>query len=144
MEEVWKKLNGYDYEISSLGRIKSLKRNIILSQRKDHAGYYYVNLYAGKRKTFKVHQLVAMVFMNHIPCGLKIVVDHINNISDDNRLENLQLISCTLNNQKDKKRLGVTYHKVQKKYIVRILGRSYGSFTSLEDAIKKRDEVYDN
>jgi len=138
MEE-WKKLDGYEYDISTSGRVKSLRRNIILSQRKDYAGYYYVNLYADKRKTFKVHQLVAMVFMNHKPCGMRVVVDHINNNKEDNNRDNLQLISCRLNNQKDKKNLGISYHKKNSRYYVRINGISYGSFGSIQEATEKRD-----
>jgi hypothetical protein len=135
MIEEWRKIPNYDeYEVSNLGRVRSLRRNIIMSQRPDRYGYKYVNLYSNGRKTFKVHQLVAMSFLNHIPCGLEIVVDHINNVKDDNRLVNLQLISCKANNQKDKKNLGISYHKLQRRYIVRVEGRYIGGFKTEEEA----------
>jgi ribosomal protein L15E len=63
-----------------------------------------------------------MAFLNHTPCGYKIVVDHIdNNIKTDNRLENLQLITQRENVSKDikntsSKYIGVCWHKKAKKW----------------------------
>ena len=140
MEEIWKELPGYPmYMVSNLGKVKSLRRNIIMSQRSDK-GYFYVNVYNNGRKTLKVHQMVAMAFLNYKPSGFNggqtIVVDHINNIQSDNRLSNLQLITCSLNNKKDKKNLGVSYHKVTGKWVVRVDGRYIGSFSNEEEAKK--------
>jgi hypothetical protein len=53
-----------------------------------------------------------MCFLNHIPNGHDIVVDHINNIKTDNRLENIQLISNRDNVLKDKKNGTSIYHGV--------------------------------
>ena len=136
MIEEWKDIPGYEYQVSNLGRVKSLKRDIILSQRKDYAGYFYVNLYGVKRKTYKVHQLVAMAFLNHTPCGMSHVIDHINNNKEDNRVANLQVISCKLNNQKDKKSLGITYRKDTERYIIRKEGKYLGSSKDLAAAKK--------
>ena len=66
-----------------------------------------------------------MEFLNHIPCGYKIVVDHINNISTDNRIDNLQLITSRENIIKDSirgksKYPGVDYDKVNKKWRARL------------------------
>ena len=145
MIEEWKDIADYEYQVSNLGRVRSLKRNIIMKPRKDKYGYLYVNLYNKVRKTYKVHQLVAMAFLNHNPCGMDVVVDHINNIKDDNRLVNLQLISCELNNQKDKKSLGLTYHRTNKRWVVRIKGKWIGSYKTKDEAIeehKKNNTLY--
>lgn len=117
--EIWKDIPGYEglYQVSSLGRVKSLPKEWVSSIVRKHngkilkasnsgitGGYIHVVLSCdSNKKTYKVHQLVAMAFLNHKPNGYKIVVDHINNIKTDNRLENLQLISQRENVSKDRK-----------------------------------------
>lgn len=117
MNEIWKDVPGYEglYQVSNLGNIKSLSRlkinglssyiskDLIMKQQKDRNGYLYILLHNNNIKIFKVHQLVAMAFLNHTPCGHKIVVDHINHDKTDNRVENLQLITNRENCSKDVK-----------------------------------------
>jgi hypothetical protein len=142
MEEIFKDIPNYEglYQVSNLGNVKSLSREILI--RSKHAsiikekilkpsinttGYYFVNLYKnGKIKSFTIHKLVAITFLNHIPDGTtKIVVDHINNNSLDNRLKNLQLVSHRENLSKDKKfgssqYVGVSWYKSKNKWISQI------------------------
>jgi hypothetical protein len=104
-QEIYNPIPNYEglYEVSNLGKIKSLihDKSKILSASDNSLGYYKVVLFKnGKRKTFNVHQLVAMAFLNHNPCGHKLVVDHINNIKKDNRAENLQIITQRQNSHK--------------------------------------------
>ena len=114
MEEIFKDIPNYEgrYQVSNLGRVKSLDRMITESNGKkrllngrvlkavlNKIGYYQVNLRKdSKTKTRKVHQLVAEVFLNHIPCGHKLIVNHKNFIRHDNRLENLRLVTQAENN----------------------------------------------
>jgi hypothetical protein len=123
--EIWKNVKGFeDYEVSELGNVKSLKlgKERILKNSIDKKGYYKVNLSnKGKTKTFKVHKLVAMAFLNHKPCGYKIVVDHIDNNPLNNNVENLQLITPRENTSKDRKNTsskytGVCWNKKAKKW----------------------------
>lgn len=116
--EQWKDVPEYlnIYQISDLGRVKSLSRyknhpltglsffeDRILKPRLNGHGYSRAALFKeGVRKDFRVHQLMANVFFNHISNGHVIVVDHINNIKTDNRKVNLQLISQRENASKDK------------------------------------------
>jgi hypothetical protein len=104
--EIWKDIPGYEgyYQVSDLGRVRSKKNGILKGYV--HSKYKIVNLKGSKKK---VHQLVAICFLNHIPCGMKIVVDHINKDTLDNRLCNLQLISNRENCTKDRtNKLGLT------------------------------------
>ena len=109
-EEIWKDIPEYEgyYQVSNLGRVRSLdmmKRNnnyggqylqkgII---RKLHinknTGYNMVGIsYKGVRKTKAVHQLMASAFFN-VNTNKFTVVDHINNIRNDNRLVNLRIVT---------------------------------------------------
>jgi hypothetical protein len=116
-KEVWKDIPNYEglYQVSNLGRVKSLKRWI---DNKTNAGYFieekilkqgmsknHYNIVAlcrgGKCVTKKVHSLVAIAFLNHNPNGYKLLIDHIDNDKSNNKLENLQLITNRKNTIKD-------------------------------------------
>ena len=107
-KEIWKWIPGYkgDYQVSNLGRLKSFKRGKIKVWEPNigKSGYRATSLYKnGRYKSYHVHQYVAFAFLNHTPQGYKKVVDHINGIRHDNRLENLQIISQKENLLKRKK-----------------------------------------
>ncbi len=83
-KETWKQIKNYEglYEVSSFGRIKSCKRKdalgrlrggIILKPYTGNHGYKIVNLWlSGVQKSFLVHKLVAIGFLNHKPNGFEI------------------------------------------------------------------------
>lgn len=102
-EEIWKNIKGYEnYQVSNLGRVKSLKfgKEKILKQSAVNK-YLAVGLSKSKiRKTHYVHKLVAIAFLNHIPCGFELVVDHKNQVRSDNRVCNLQIITARENTNK--------------------------------------------
>ena len=116
-KEIWKNIPNYEgvYQASTFGRIKSLDRieiNVngilrklkgkILSQGKDNKGYKIVVLCSENRHlSFRVHQLIAITFLNHKVICRKIVVDHKDNIKTNNYLNNIQVISCRDNTSKD-------------------------------------------
>ena len=127
--EIWKDIPEYEgmYQVSNLGNVKSLKKgsNKILKKCFTTTGYYYVNLYKNKHNPIKVHQLVAMAFLNHKRNGFKVVVDHIDNNILNNKLDNLQLLTNRENCSKDKKNksskyTGVSYIKKHKKFMASI------------------------
>lgn len=118
MKEVFKDVVGFEglYEISNLGRVKSLDRVTTYKQstRKVKARFLKTSINRGYKKlqlskngiakTYKLHRLLAEAFLNHKPNGYKIVVDHIDNNPLNNNLNNLQLITHRQNIIKDTKR----------------------------------------
>ena len=104
INEVWKPVRGYFnlYEVSNFGRVRSLgngktyKTGRVLSPFKAHNGYLRVELWKDeKRKTYRLHRLVWEAFNGPIPKGMQ--VNHINEDKTDNRLANLNLMTCKEN-----------------------------------------------
>lgn len=95
MEEIWKSIpnsNG-KYEASSLGNIRSVCKDTILSQKTKSNGYKEVCLYfeTQKGKSMYVHRLVIESFIGEIPRGLQ--VNHIDGNKSNNRLDNLEIVT---------------------------------------------------
>ena len=87
------------YKVSNMGYVigvKGYKLKPFVNK------YNRSTVYAGKKDRY-LHQIIAETFLNHSPNGHKLVVDHIDNNPQNNRLDNLQLISHRENLSKDKK-----------------------------------------
>jgi hypothetical protein len=102
--EIWKAIPGYEgYEASTLGKIRSLNYNKTgrikeLSLSKASNGYLQVCFSVkGIRKVRLVHQIIAIVFLDHIPNGRSIQVNHINENKLDNRIHNLEILTAREN-----------------------------------------------
>lgn len=104
MKEIWIDIKEFEgkYQVSNLGRVKSLKdssgkhRELILKGRSEGHGYLKVDLSkGGKCKSMRIHRLVAEAFIPK-PKN-KTDVNHINGIKTDNRLENLEWVTRSEN-----------------------------------------------
>ncbi len=152
MEE-FKKIDNYPmYSVSNFGNVRMEKNGKLMKQRLNPDGYKIVGLYPRpfeKQETLKVHRLVAIAFIPN-PEN-KPFVDHINNIRDDNRLENLRWATAQENSYNSKLSSnntsgfkGVTFDKKSNKWcaVIRVNGKSkhLGTFTDKEEAIKARFE----
>lgn len=93
--EQWKPIKGFErYEVSSFGKVKNAKRNVVLKSW-NSAGYEMLELWKdGERTRFLVHRLVAEAF---IPNPLGIQVHHKNHVRDDNKMDNLEWSTATDN-----------------------------------------------
>ena len=109
MEEIWRDVKGYEglYQVSNLGRVKSLERFIktrknkngmngyihkqesIRIPTKDYKGYLRLSLCKeGKLKLFRIHRLVAEAFIpnpNNLP-----QVNHKDENKENNCISNLE------------------------------------------------------
>jgi hypothetical protein len=144
---MYKDIPGYEnlYKVDEFGKVLSISKGWKQkSCSKDSGGYDTYDLYKnGIRKKYKSSQLVAMTYLNHVPCGYTLVVDHIDNNKDNNHLSNLQIVTSRKNSSKDKinktsRYTGVYFDKPHNKWRADIRttsGRKFlGYFNSQEDA----------
>lgn len=149
--EIWKPVWKYEglYEVSSLGRVRSLKRfttsgKVLKIYTSKHNGYCYVSLSKdNKRTTKRVHKLVieAFNFKGIVGYDKNNTVNHINGDKTDNRIDNLEWVSQSVN-QKHAFRKGlqkVTWNKP----VIRLEdGKIYDSITeAAEDVNGQRSKI---
>lgn len=113
MEEIWKDIKGYEglYQVSNLGRVKSLKRKVyagrnrlrwqyerIMSNNKSNGnGYLIVSLNKeSKDKNKYIHRLVAEAFIPNPNNYL--YVNHKDENRKNNKVDNLEWCTALYNN----------------------------------------------
>lgn len=129
--EIWKDIKNYEgiYQVSSLGRIRSLDRKVrtgikhneykiakgkILKLNQKRNGYLTVDLSKeNKVKTITVHRLVALNFIPN-PEN-KEEINHINCKKYDNRVENLEWVTSEEN--KEHAKLNKLYYNPKRKQV---------------------------
>lgn len=124
MSETWRTIPGWRdlYEVSDLGRIRSLDRVVKQSNGHERVSrgrvlspglrgdkHLHVSLHDGERKQMmRVHRAVMLAFVGPEPDGME--VRHLNDDPADNRLENL-VYGTRSENMQDRVRNGV-HHAV--------------------------------
>jgi len=99
MKEIWKDIKGFKglYQISNLGRVKSLKKKRgflilkekILKSHLDNLGYQMLTLVKNKKhKQYRIHRLVAIAFISNL--NNKKEVNHIDGNKSNNNILNLE------------------------------------------------------
>lgn len=131
-QEIWKDVKGFEgiYQVSNLGRVKSLERTFwnkaygghwqTVNEKFLNGGlvgtplkYRFVILCNDNyRKKVLVHRLIYETFVGEVPKGME--VDHIDSNTLNNRLDNLQLLTSSKNKLKARK----GKDKTQYSYIV--------------------------
>jgi hypothetical protein len=146
---IWAPIPGYEkYEVSTEGQVRSTSfgktgKPGIMKPRMSK-NYWIVKFSVkGKYKIFRIHQLVAMAFLGHIPNSNGLEVDHIDENKQNNRLENLQLLTKRANISKAYALsrdlpTGVTYDKSRNKFRARIkinyIQKFLGRYNTKEEA----------
>lgn len=93
MEEKFVKIKGYEgYEVSNTGKIKSLKTNRLLKPQKNNCGYLYI-LLTDSNKKVKINLIHRLVFDSFIGIDDGLEINHLDEDKENNRLDNLELIT---------------------------------------------------
>lgn len=97
-DEIWKPIPDFpNYEVSNLGRVRSLKTNALLRPGLGGVGYLTVALYEnGKAISKSVHQLVAETFISKP--STEFVVNHKDGNKTNNNVDNLEFVTRQQNN----------------------------------------------
>lgn len=161
MEEVWKDIPEYEnsYQVSNLGRIKSLARKTnqadkkrytkekILKQQKNMNGYMEVTLRKNNvRKHYKVHRLVMVAFHGEA----KLIVNHIDCNKTNNNVENLEYCTYqenTIHYYSNRKKPKIDFYKkeITKMYLdgysIKEISRHYSYDSKTVKSLLVKSEV---
>lgn len=90
--EIWRRIEGTKYEVSSWGRIRNSESGTIIKPYRNSKGYLKVGLMVeGKNKKYRVNRLVAMAFIPN-PYNLP-QVNHKDGNKENNSFTNLEWIT---------------------------------------------------
>jgi len=145
MTEEYKAIVDFEnYEVSNLGNVKNKKTGKILKLINDGKDYHRVGLYKDNKKYNKrIHQLIAQAFIPN-PDNEQLI-DHIDNSTLNNSINNLRWVSTKENAQNAKLSTKntsgskeVTYDKLRNKWRAQIMIDgiciNLGRYDNIEDA----------
>lgn len=146
MEEEWRIIADFpDYQVSNLGRVKSLYKNKLLRPKKHNKGYETICLSKDKILYYRlIHRLVALNFIDQIDG--KPEIDHIDGNKKNNCVSNLRWVNHSENNLNKEKTKKANYISKNSAghFQVRIKNTKIyvdRTFNTLEEAVTYRDFI---
>lgn len=147
--ENWKDIKGFEglYQVSDQGRVYSIRTGKILVQQPRRHGYLAVFLYGTEKrangrygKPYSVHRLVAEAFCKREEGQTE--VNHLNEVKDDNRAENLEWCTHKENSTHGTRgsRIGralLNGERSKKVYQYSIQGELIKEYPSLQEVIRQ-------
>ena len=107
--ETWQDILGYEglYQISNLERVRSFhksKEGQLLISTESKYGYKCVHLSKNKKPTtWAIHEIIYLLANPDFKKTEGYCIDHIDNDTKNNKIENLRYVSNTYNNSKKNK-----------------------------------------
>lgn len=90
--EEWRDVDGFDYQVSSLGKVRRKSTGRAINPFVDSTGYLKFGIYKEKKHVLVyVHKVVAAAFCDGYFDGA--VVDHIDGDTTNNKASNLRFVS---------------------------------------------------
>lgn len=134
-DELWKDIPGYEglYQVSTTGRVWSVRRQKLLSFNITYNGYRRVILTAknGRKKNERVGRLVGLAWIDN-PEKLP-QIDHINGDRQDDRASNLRWVSSKENNRNRANNTKVEQYTLNGEYIA-----TYNTIAEANEAIGRK------
>lgn len=157
-EEIWKDVKGYEgsYQVSDLGRVKSLERLVYSPNRRSYlirerllkphlCKSFLVTLSQDSiKKTISVAQLVAIAFLDHIPCGSEKTIYHLDHDITNNNVSNLEIDTFRRNILKDERKGFNGASRVGGMYKASLLFNKSKFYLGLFDTEQQASEIYEN
>ncbi len=139
-----------NYLIYNSGEVYSINKKKFIKPRFDKDGYKRVDLTNKEkvRKTFFIHQLVAIVYKDFTP-SVNLVIDHIDENRTNNFLHNLQIITrqqnsrkIKYNNKKNGLPKGVSCNKNKTKFYANISIGGSKCYLGCADTVIEAHDIY--
>lgn len=153
--ELYKPMRGYEgtYQITSLGRVYSIRRHMFLAGCRNSSGYLQIDAWKdGRKKTFYIHRLVGEHFLEKpsVDDGEELFIDHRDKLKTNNAVWNLRWCSSRQNRLNHDKQpnctsefIGVSWQEASRKYLAQFCQNGKRTYLGIYDDAETAAHIYD-